>query len=89
MGFFRKKSARIRRKGTEAEERVVRDVGGQSVTVRKFSAGDDRAEPAATKERRRSKPKQAKRRDPQKGAGSRRPQLTIQKGMTVMVMVPR
>jgi ribonuclease E len=74
MGLFRKKSARIRRSGTEAEERVVRDVGGQSVTVRKFSAGDDRAESTATKERQRSKPKQAKRKDPQKGAGSRRPQ---------------
>jgi ribonuclease E len=74
MGLFRKKTARIRRKGTETEERVVRRVDGQAVTVRKFSTGDDRSEGAATKERQRSKPKSTKSREPRKTSGSRRPQ---------------
>ena len=74
MGLFRKKTARIRRKGTETEERVVRRVDGQAVTVRKFSTGDDRSETAATTERQRSKPKSTKSREPRRTSGSRRPQ---------------
>jgi ribonuclease E len=74
MGLFRKKTARIRRTGSEEEERVVRRVDGQAVTVRKFSTEGDRSEATATTERQRSKPKPAKAREPRKTGGSRRPQ---------------
>jgi ribonuclease E len=74
MGLFRKKTARIRRTGSEEEERVVRRVDGQAVTVRKFSTEGDRSEATATTERQRSKPKSAKAREPRKTGGSRRPQ---------------
>ncbi len=36
MGLFRKKTARVLRKGTAVEERKVRTVDGEAVTVRKF-----------------------------------------------------
>ena len=37
MGLFKKKTARVLRKGDAVEERTVRTVGDQKVTVRKFS----------------------------------------------------
>ncbi|MEN8233958.1 MAG: Rne/Rng family ribonuclease [Actinomycetota bacterium] len=54
MGLFRKKSARVVRRGSAVEERSVRTVGGESVTVRRFST----AEAPARKEPKQRKAKQ-------------------------------
>jgi len=70
MGLFRKKSARIRRKGTEAEERNVRTVQGENVTVRKFSAGGSDSTRTADAPRPKAKP--AKRRESKQGSPPRR-----------------
>ncbi len=45
MGLFRRKSAKVLRRSDAAEERKVRTVDGETVTVRKFSAQPEPAEP--------------------------------------------
>ena len=37
MGLFRKKRAQVVRKGSSVEQRTVRSVGGETVTVRRFT----------------------------------------------------
>src|SRR5680860_641672 len=57
MGLFRKKSARVVRRGSATEERTVRTVGGEAVTVRRFSTADAPARTDATKQKQKRKPK--------------------------------
>jgi len=49
MTFFRKKAARVLRRGDAAEDRTVRRVGKEEVTVRRFSAPATEAPPARTR----------------------------------------
>lgn len=56
MGLFRKKSASVVRRGSATEERTVRTVGGEAVTVRRFSTADAPARTDATKQKRKPKP---------------------------------
>ena len=50
MSLFRRKSGRVIRRGAATEDRKVRRVRGEAVTVRRFSAPESEpAEPAATK----------------------------------------
>ncbi len=58
MGLFRKKNARILRHGSATEERTVRTVDGEAVTVRRFSTADAANAGGSTKQK--SKQKQQK-----------------------------
>ena len=70
MGLFRKKSARILRHGSATEERTVRTVDGESVTVRRFSTADTATSRGATKQK--SKPNQKQRKQTQQRTDPRR-----------------
>ena len=66
MGLFRKKSARILRHGSATEERTVRTVAGQSVTVRRFSTAESTTAQTSTKQQKskqKPRPKQQQRTD--------------------------
>ncbi len=73
MGLFRKKSARVVRRGSATEERTVKTVGGEAVTIRRFSTAD--APAATTKEstRQKRKPKTQQKRKPTDQRRRRRP----------------
>ena len=49
MGLFSKKRAQVVRKGSSVEQRSVRSVGGETVTVRRFTEGDAPGKPATRK----------------------------------------
>ena len=49
MGLFSKKRAQVVRKGSSVEQRSVRSVGGETVTVRRFTEGDAPRQPATQK----------------------------------------
>ncbi len=49
MGLFSKKRAQVVRKGSSVEQRSVRSVGGETVTVRRFTEGDATGQPATRK----------------------------------------
>ena len=67
MGLFRKKTARVIRRGAAAEERTVRRVGDHEVTIRRFS------EPAPNQSQRQSGQRQKGKRRPAKDRGARSP----------------
>lgn len=58
MGLFRKKSARVVRRGSATEERTVRTVGGEAVTVRRFSTAEAPTTREPAKQKRQSKKQQ-------------------------------
>ncbi|MEA3501235.1 MAG: Rne/Rng family ribonuclease [Actinomycetota bacterium] len=60
MGLFRKKSAQVVRRGSATEERTVRTVGDETVTVRRFSTAEapTTREPAKQKRQSKKKPQQ-------------------------------
>jgi len=74
MGLFTKKTPSVIRKGNATEERQVRVVDGQEVTVRKFVRSDDKkSSGATTKQKPRSKAQKGrKQRSGSKTAPSRR-----------------
>jgi ribonuclease E len=57
MALFKKKRAQVLRKGSSVEERTVRTVGNETVTVRRFTEPDTRQRQPAKKKRQQSKPK--------------------------------
>ncbi len=61
MGLFRKKSARVVRRGSATEVRTVRTVGGEAVTVRRFSTTEAPTTRDPAKQKR--QPKKQKRTD--------------------------
>ena len=78
MGLFRKKTTRVLRKGQAAEERDVRTVGGETVTVRRFTTKEPKqdtakAKTSGTKSKQRGKKRERsrERREP------RRPHLEV------------
>ncbi|MEA2011330.1 MAG: Rne/Rng family ribonuclease [Actinomycetota bacterium] len=62
MGLFRKKSAHVVRRGSATEERTVRTVGGESVTVRRFSTAETKTARDPAKQKR--QPKKQQKRQP-------------------------
>jgi ribonuclease E len=58
MGLFRKKSAHVVRRGSATEERTVRTVGGEAVTVRRFSTAEAPTTREPAKQKRQSKKQQ-------------------------------
>lgn len=68
MGLFRKKSARVVRRGSATEERTVRTVGGEAVTVRRFSTAEapTTREPAKQKRQAKKQQKSQQRPDPRR-----------------------
>ncbi len=52
MGLFSKKRAQVVRKGSSVEQRSVRSVGGETVTVRRFTEGDATGQPGPRKKQR-------------------------------------
>lgn len=68
MGLFRKKSARVVRRGSATEERTVRTVGGEAVTVRRFSTAEapTTREPAKQKRQSKKQQKSQQRPDPRR-----------------------
>jgi ribonuclease E len=68
MGLFRKKSAHVVRRGSATEERTVRTVGGEAVTVRRFSTAEapTTREPAKQKRQSRKQQKPQERTDPRR-----------------------
>jgi ribonuclease E len=73
MGLFRKKSARVVRRGSATEERTVRTVGGEAVTIRRFSTADAPAGTDATKQKRKAKPQAKQKSKPADLRRRRRP----------------
>ncbi len=71
MGLFRKKSAHVVRRGSATEERTVRTVGGESVTVRRFSTADTQTTKDPAKQKRQPK-RQPKRQQQQQRTDQRR-----------------
>jgi ribonuclease E len=67
MALFKKKRAQVLRKGSSVEERTVRTVGDETVTVRRFKEPDARQRQPAKKKRQQSKAKSPGR------SGRRRP----------------
>jgi ribonuclease E len=61
MGLFKKKRAQVLRKGSSVEERTVRTVGDETVTVRRFTEPDAQKQPAK-RNRQQSKSRQQPRR---------------------------
>ena len=72
MGLFRKKSARILRHGSATEERTVRTVDGESVTVRRFSTADTKTARTSTKQKSKQKPRQQQKQKPRQRNDQRR-----------------
>jgi ribonuclease E len=68
--MFKKKSARVLRKGSSTEERSVRTVGGETVTIRRFTEPDPTKQP---KKQSRRQQKGAKPSKPSPARRSRRP----------------
>jgi len=66
MGLFRKKSASVVRRGSAVEERTVRTVGGEPVTVRRFSTAESPARREPKKQKSKAKPRQKQRTDQRK-----------------------
>ena len=60
MGLFRKKTASILRHGSATEERTVRTIDGESVTVRRFSTADTATTRTSPKKKSKQKPRQQK-----------------------------
>jgi ribonuclease E len=67
MGLFKKKRVQVLRKSSSVEERTERVVGGETVTVRRFTEPEKRPQQPAKKNRQQSKPKSPRR------SGKRRP----------------
>ena len=58
MGLFRKKSVRVVRRGSATEERTVRTVGDEAVTVRRFSTAEAPTTKAPAKQKKQAKKQQ-------------------------------
>jgi ribonuclease E len=57
MGLFKKKRVEVLRKSSSVEERTERVVGGETVTIRRFTEPEARQQQPAKKKRQQSKPK--------------------------------
>ena len=81
MGLFRKKSARILRHGSATEERTVRTVDGETVTVRRFSTADPTTSRSTTKQKPKQNRSSARRRSSEPtsvaAVGRRTPRLLL------------
>lgn len=68
MGLFRKKSVHVVRRGSATEERTVRTVGGEAVTVRRFSTAETQTtkDPAKQKRQPKQQPKKKQQRPEQR-----------------------
>ena len=76
MPLFRRKSARVVRRGAAIEDRTVRQVGDESVTIRRFPEPEpEQAEPEASRKpnqtKQARKPKKKSDSRDQRGGGSR------------------
>jgi ribonuclease E len=73
MALFRRKAARVVRRGAAIEDRTVRQVGDETVTIRRFKEPkSEPAEPkASAKPRQTKKPKKKSDSSSQRGGGSR------------------
>jgi ribonuclease E len=57
MGLFKKKRVQVLRKSSSVEERTERVVGGETVTIRRFTEPEARQQQPAKKKRQQSKPR--------------------------------
>jgi ribonuclease E len=73
MGILRKKTARVIRRGAATEERKVRRVGGQAVTIRKFTEPAKEPSPKKPGNKKQKAPGRSGQRQKSSGAARSRP----------------